>query len=220
MIANERLANAYRIIGIPPGASARELKKAFHDKAMKYHPDLNPSPAASEEFKNITHAYDIIKDHLRKQKKSAPAPRPAPKVQTTKMRESQPHVGEMNFMLPVSELMFRVANSQNVYVRIHAIRALAGLGGRDAAWCLIRALNDPESGVRAEAAAALGRMRAKFAVMPLIRLHKSSDEKTAAVIFEALEIIGSPMARKYIAALNAEKQPKTKTASFGGPDIA
>jgi molecular chaperone DnaJ len=44
-------------------ASADDLKKAFRKLAMQHHPDRNPGDEASEkQFKNINHAYDILKD--------------------------------------------------------------------------------------------------------------------------------------------------------------
>jgi len=200
MTKNEKLTAAYRLMGLREGASMRELKKVFHEKAMKYHPDLNPSPAAAEEFKAITNAYDLIKDHFRKTKKTAATQgrKPAAAAPAKAPREPFARVGDMAGILPAAELMFRVSNSQNKYVRMHAIRALAGQGGRDAAWCLIRALSDGEPDVCREAVDALGNMRAKFAVMPLINLHRAAPQDLADAVLEALRTINSPMARKYL----------------------
>ena len=53
----------YELLGVSRTASADEIKKAFRKLAMKYHPDRNPGDAASEkQFKEINHAYDILKD--------------------------------------------------------------------------------------------------------------------------------------------------------------
>jgi len=220
----EKLASAYRLLGLRETATARELKKVFHSKAMLYHPDLNPSPAAAEEFKAITNAYDLIKDHFKKNKKaSGPRVARADAPVSKSMREPFARVGDMAAgMLPAAELMFRVSNSQNMYVRLHAIRALAEQGGRDAAWCLIRALSDPAPEVCREAVAALGYMRAKFAVMPLINLHRSAAIELAEAALEALKAINSPMGRKYIASIAPQSviDSASATTDYAGADIA
>lgn len=53
----------YNILGVSREASADELKKAYRKLAMKYHPDQNKdNPEAEAKFKDINHAYDILKD--------------------------------------------------------------------------------------------------------------------------------------------------------------
>lgn len=43
----------YDILGVPKDASERQIKKAFHKLAMKYHPDKNKSPDAESKFREI-----------------------------------------------------------------------------------------------------------------------------------------------------------------------
>lgn len=43
----------YDILGVPKDASERQIKKAFHKLAMKYHPDRNKSPDAEAKFREI-----------------------------------------------------------------------------------------------------------------------------------------------------------------------
>lgn len=43
----------YDILGVPKDASERQIKKAFHKLAMKYHPDKNKSPDAEAKFREI-----------------------------------------------------------------------------------------------------------------------------------------------------------------------
>lgn len=43
----------YDILGVPKSASERQIKKAFHKLAMKYHPDKNKSPGAEAKFREI-----------------------------------------------------------------------------------------------------------------------------------------------------------------------
>src|SRR6476620_9833613 len=53
----------YAVLGVPEGASAKEIKKAYKDLARKLHPDQNPGDAAAEErFKEVSAAYDVLGD--------------------------------------------------------------------------------------------------------------------------------------------------------------
>ena len=58
------MLNPYEVLGIAPGASDEEIKKAYRALSRKYHPDANvnnPNKAAAEEkFKQVQQAYDQI----------------------------------------------------------------------------------------------------------------------------------------------------------------
>jgi molecular chaperone DnaJ len=53
----------YEILGVPRDASEAEIKKAFRQLALKYHPDRNPGDKLAEEkFKEINEAYSCLSD--------------------------------------------------------------------------------------------------------------------------------------------------------------
>jgi len=53
----------YSVLGVQKTASAGDITKAYRKLAKKLHPDLNPGDTVAEDkFKQISHAYSILKD--------------------------------------------------------------------------------------------------------------------------------------------------------------
>ena len=55
----------YELLGVDRNSDASQIKKAFHKKAMKCHPDTGGD---AEEFRKIQHAHDILSDPVRRQR--------------------------------------------------------------------------------------------------------------------------------------------------------
>jgi len=50
------------VLGVSRSASAGELKKAYFALAKQYHPDVNKAPTAAARFREISEAYDLLRD--------------------------------------------------------------------------------------------------------------------------------------------------------------
>ena len=52
----------YEILGVSKNATDEEIKKAYRNLAKKHHPDVSSDPKASEIFKEVNEAYEVLKD--------------------------------------------------------------------------------------------------------------------------------------------------------------
>ena len=62
------MADHYEVLGVARDASTDEIMKAYRRLARELHPDVNPGAEASERFKSVTHAYDVLSDTKQRQK--------------------------------------------------------------------------------------------------------------------------------------------------------
>ncbi|KAI4379268.1 hypothetical protein MLD38_005588 [Melastoma candidum] len=52
----------YATLGVNKSASSKEIKAAYRKLARQYHPDVNKQPGATEKFKEISAAYEVLSD--------------------------------------------------------------------------------------------------------------------------------------------------------------
>lgn len=57
----------YEVLGLSKNASADEIKKAYRNLALQYHPDRNKTKEAEAKFKEVTKAYEVLSDSQKKQ---------------------------------------------------------------------------------------------------------------------------------------------------------
>jgi len=62
------LKDYYCILGVSRDMSAEDIKKAFRQLALRYHPDRNPGNVkeAEEKFKEINEAYEVLGDEKKR----------------------------------------------------------------------------------------------------------------------------------------------------------
>ncbi|CAJ1955046.1 unnamed protein product [Sphenostylis stenocarpa] len=52
----------YSTLGVSKSATGKEIKAAYRRLARQYHPDVNKEPGATEKFKEISAAYEVLSD--------------------------------------------------------------------------------------------------------------------------------------------------------------
>lgn len=73
----------YALLGVDPSASPEEIRKAYRAAAREFHPDLNSSLKATQEFQLLGRAYEVLSDECSRKEYDplygAPPPPPPPK---------------------------------------------------------------------------------------------------------------------------------------------
>ena len=57
----------YKVLGISRDATTKEIKKAYRQLSLQYHPDKNKEEGAAEKFAEIARAYEVLADEEKRQ---------------------------------------------------------------------------------------------------------------------------------------------------------
>uniref|UniRef100_A0AAR2K0E7 J domain-containing protein n=1 Tax=Pygocentrus nattereri TaxID=42514 RepID=A0AAR2K0E7_PYGNA len=63
----KRCKDFYEILGVPKDANDEDLKKAYRKLALRFHPDKNFAPGATDAFKAIGNAYAVLSNPEKRQ---------------------------------------------------------------------------------------------------------------------------------------------------------
>jgi DnaJ-class molecular chaperone len=81
------MADLYEVLGVPPTADARDIRRAYLRLVQQYHPDRDPRPESAAKFLEFQAAYEELSDTAKRQRydlrrSGAPASRGAPPAGT------------------------------------------------------------------------------------------------------------------------------------------
>jgi molecular chaperone DnaJ len=62
MTAAQKKRDYYEVLGVEPGCAQEEIKRAYRQLALEWHPDRNPAPEATDRFQEIAEAYAVLSD--------------------------------------------------------------------------------------------------------------------------------------------------------------
>lgn len=66
MFVEARGTDFYKLLGISRDATIKEIKKAYRQKSLEYHPDKNKEEGAADKFAEIARAYEVLSDEDKK----------------------------------------------------------------------------------------------------------------------------------------------------------
>jgi curved DNA-binding protein CbpA len=75
---SQRIADPYGALGLPRGASPRQVREAYRRLAKQNHPDLHHDAHAGERMQRINEAWQILSSPARRERYDADARRRAP----------------------------------------------------------------------------------------------------------------------------------------------
>src|SRR5919108_3159152 len=67
-MATPKYKDYSQTLGVSRTASEKEIKSAYRKLARQYHPDVNKDPKATERFKLINEAYEVLSDPKKRSK--------------------------------------------------------------------------------------------------------------------------------------------------------
>jgi len=56
----QQVTNLYFELGVKPGVSPTQLKQAYRQSVMRYHPDTTAGKGNAEKFRQVTEAYQLL----------------------------------------------------------------------------------------------------------------------------------------------------------------
>ena len=60
------MKNYYEILGVNSSATIEEIRRAYRVLARRYHPDVNPGKQTADKFRQISEAYEVLSDPVKR----------------------------------------------------------------------------------------------------------------------------------------------------------
>lgn len=79
-LSSQLLRSHYDVLGVTRNSTIKEIKAAYFRLSKLYHPDRNDGPEAAEKFREITEAYECLKNNHNPRDQQPAKPRPDPEV--------------------------------------------------------------------------------------------------------------------------------------------
>ena len=205
----------YQVLGVSQNATPEEIKRAYREKAKKYHPDLCSGPDCVQKFREVNEAYEFLKNSKQRTIYNTQYANWGQfrEDETYRYSLDQIILNLINSLNNPNSLMrnyavealvrigaaafdavIKASNSTDEVIRRKSCDILGRMGNPNAIPSLIRLLNDPDRYVRRRAAKALTRIYDQSTVVPLMNSLQDHEKKVRYRSAEALGKIGDKRA--------------------------
>jgi hypothetical protein len=132
------VADHYAVLGVSRTATRAQIKDAYRRNARRLHPDVNPDPWASERFKEMTLAYEVLSNESQRAEYDLLPPEPE--------RPQAPSHDDASFLYICKNVLVSLRREQEVqrYAR-NAVRSVVYSLAAD---ILEKSLGDYEAALR------------------------------------------------------------------------
>ncbi|HLN86741.1 MAG TPA: molecular chaperone DnaJ, partial [Candidatus Limnocylindrales bacterium] len=65
-MATQQKRDYYEVLGLERNATQEQIKQAYRQLALKWHPDRNTAPEATDRFKEVAEAYAVLSDQAKR----------------------------------------------------------------------------------------------------------------------------------------------------------
>lgn len=184
--------NPYIELGIAPTATLEDLKKAYRQAVLRYHPDSARGKGDPEKFNSVVSAYRQLTELYEKNRHSSTRSHQGPYQRTRTERPSHrtgPLVDQATTTMPIYSLIRILENSENPFVRMVAIEALVAKRSPTAHHLLLNYLYKTDAATQKRIIRILGREKLSIATSALFQFVADHDLELKLEAIRALEQI-------------------------------
>ena len=215
----QQTLNPYYELGVEPGVTPQQLKQAYRQSVMRYHPDKSSGSGNAKKFRQVTEAYQLLQkmnsyqttnagkktvsraSNLRQkfssvfQKKRQPQTKTSSpwweKISVPQENDEKIKVNRQTTHLSLEELINCVELSENQYVRQVALEAIAAKKDKGGVNYLLHLLQNSDTSKRTDVIRALGQCGIKRVNQYLFPYVNDTSIEISAAAVKALERIDS-----------------------------
>ena len=215
----QQTLNPYNELGVEPGVTPQQLKQAYRQSVMRYHPDTSSGNGNAKKFRQVTEAYKLLQkmnayqsaytekktvsrvsnlrqkfssvfQKKRHQQKEASKPW-WEKASVPQGNDEKIKVNRQTTNLSMEELINCVELSGNQYVRQVALEAIAAKNDKGGVNYLLHLLQNSDTSKRTDVIKALGQCGIKRVNHYLFPFVNDTSIEVSAAAVKALERIDS-----------------------------
>ena len=235
----QQVTNPYFELGVKPGVSPKQLKQAYRQSVMRYHPDTAAGKGNTEKFRQVTEAYQLLQkmnayeaassskktvsrtSNLRQKFSSVFFNKRSQENQTEKPwwdnidvprgKNEKIKVNRQTTNLSLEELINCVELSVNQYVRQVALEAIAAKRDEGGVKYLLHLLQNSENSNRNQVIQALGQCGFQGVNKYLLAYVTDPDIEISTSSIKALERLNSAN-RSLVIEILRKKNPTSQNS--------